>query len=128
MAGGLIVDVDPKALNPLFLELTGKLVDVLTGQGYIVATDRTRGWRRHQLFRFFCGDDTFARLVRIEVVVSGETRYRITPKGGEDEIQLDGLIPEGAAFEIRLVRAPQLVIAALPSPMPDVDLRLEAFG
>lgn len=128
MAGGLIVDVDPKTLNPLFLELTGKLAEVLTGSGYLSTTDRSRGWRRYQVIRYFCGDDTFARLVRIELIVSGELRYRITPASGTDTISLDGLIPEGAQLELRLTRAPQVAIAALPSPLPDVDLRLEVFG
>lgn len=127
-AGGLIVDVDPKQLNPLFLEVTGKLADVLRGQGYLSAKDRTRGIRRHQLFRYFCGDDTFARLVRVEVLVSGQTRYKITPKSGADEVYLDGLIAEGDELEIRITRAPQVVPAGLPDPLPDIDLRLEVFG
>ena len=128
MGRGLIVDVDPGQLNPLYLELTGKVGDVLTDVGYVSTTDRTRGWRRHQLFRYFCGDDTWARLVRIQVLVSGQMRYQITPKSGADEIYLDGLIEEGASLEIRLVRGPQVAIGALPSPFPDVHLRLEVFG
>ena len=128
MGKGLIVDVNPSQLNPLFLELTGKMGDLLTGRGYLSATDRTRGWRRHQLLRYFCGDDTWARLVRIRLLVSGELRYSITPKSGADEVYLDGLVPEGAAVEIQLARAPEVELAGLPNPFPDVDVRLEVFG
>ena len=128
MAGGLIVDVDPKRLNPLSLAVVGKLGDILTGSGALELEDTTRGWRRHQVLRYFCGSDAYARLVRLQVLVANQIRYTITPKASTDEIYLDGLIPEGAPLKLRIIRDPLTNPAALPSPFPDVDVRFEVFG
>ncbi len=128
MAGGLIVDVDPKRLNPLSLAVVGKLGDILTGSGALELEDNTRGWRRHQVLRYFCGSDAYARLVRLQVLVANQIRYTITPKAATDEIYLDGLIPEGAPLKLRIIRDPLTDPTALPSPFPDIDVRFEVFG
>lgn len=128
MGRGLIVDLDPRELNPLSLALVGKLGTVLVGSGSIETEDKTRGWRRHQLLRYFCGSDAFARLVRLQILVADEIRYTITPKGASDELYLDGLVPEGAPLKLRLVRDPLTDPAALPNPFPDIDVRFEVFG
>lgn len=128
MGRGLIVDLDPRELNPLSLALVGKLGDVLAGAGQIQAEDATRGWRRHQVIRYFCGSDAYARLVRLQIVVADEVRYNITPKGAQDELYIDGLIPEGAPLTLRIVRDPLTDPAALPLPFPDIDVRFEVFG
>lgn len=88
-----LVDIDPRELNPLSLALVGKLGTVLVAAGSIEAQDETRGWRRYQMLRYFCGSLAYARLVRLQIIVSGEVRYTITPKGAEDELYLDGLGP-----------------------------------
>ena len=128
MAGGLIVDVDPKRLNPLSLAVVGKLGDILTGSGALELEDTTRGWRRHQVLRYFCGSDAYARLVRLQVLVANQIRYTITPAGATDELYLDGLVPEGAPLKLRIIRDPLTNPAALPSPFPDIDVRFEVFG
>lgn len=128
MGRGLIVDLDPRELNPLSLALIGKLGDVLVGGGSIEAEDSSRGWRRHQLFRYFCGSDAYARLVRLQVMVADEIRYTITPSGASDELYLDGLVPEGAPIKLRIIRDPLTDPAALPTPFPDIDVRFEVFG
>lgn len=123
-----LVDIDPAELNPLSLALVGKMANVLTGAGFIEKADETRGWRRYQLLRYFCGSEAWARLVRLQLVVAGEVRQTITPKGAEDELYLDGLVPPGAPLTIRIVRDPMTQPAALPNPFPDVDVRFEVFG
>ena len=123
-----LVDIDPAELNPLSLALVGKLGQVMTGAGFIEKTDETRGWRRYQLLRYFCGSEAWARLVRLQLIVAGEVRQTITPKGGEDELYLEGLVPPGAPLTIRIVRDPMTQVAALPNPFPDVDVRFEIFG
>jgi hypothetical protein len=128
MGRGLIVDLDHQALNPLSLALVGKLGDILTGSGAIELEDQTRGWRRHQVLRYFCGSDAYARLVRLQVFVAGQIRYTITPAGATDELYLEGLVPEGAPLKLRIIRDPMTNPAALPSPFPDVDVRFEVFG
>lgn len=128
MGRGLIVDLDPRELNPLSLTLTGKLGEVLLGSGSLEAEDISRGWRRYQLLRYFCGSDAYARLVRLQLIVSDEVRQTITPKGASDELYLDGLVPEGAPLKIRIVRDPLTNPLALPNPFPDIDVRFEVFG
>jgi hypothetical protein len=128
MGRGLIVDLDPQALNPLSLALVGKLGDILTGSGAIETEDKTRGWRRHQVLRYFCGSNAYARLVRLQVLVADQIRYTITPAGATDELYLEGLVPEGAPLKLRIIRDPMTNPAALPSPFPDVDVRFEVFG
>ena len=128
MGRGLIVDLDPQVLNPLSLALVGKLGDILTGSGAIELEDQTRGWRRHQVLRYFCGSDAYARLVRLQVLVANQIRYTITPAGATDELYLDGLVPEGAPLKLRIIRDPLTNPAALPSPFPDIDIRFEVFG
>lgn len=123
-----LVDIDPAELNPLSLALVGKMANVLTGAGFIEKADETRGWRRYQLLRYFCGSEAWARLVRLQLVVAGEVRQTITPKGAEDELYLDGLVPPGSPLTIRIVRDPMTQPAALPNPFPDVDVRFEVFG
>lgn len=66
--------------------------------------------------------------MRLQVVVADEIRYNITPKGAQDEIYIDGLIPEGAPLTLRIVRDPLTNPAALPANFPDVDVRFEVFG
>ncbi|HEX9081462.1 MAG TPA: hypothetical protein VF768_04230 [Holophagaceae bacterium] len=128
MGKGLIVDVDPRELNPLSLALVGKLGDILTVSGAIEVEDTTRGMRRHQLFRYYCGSDAYARMVRLQVLVADQIRYTITPKSANDEFYLDGLISEGDPFKLRISRDLMTDPAALPNPFPDVDVRFEAFG
>ncbi|MDP1832634.1 MAG: hypothetical protein Q8K67_11290 [Geothrix sp.] len=123
-----LVDIDPAELNPLSLALVGKLGDVLTGAGFIEAVDESRGWRRYQLLRYFCGSDAFARLVRLQIIVAGEVRQTITPKGAADELYLEGLVSPGQPLTLRIVRDPLTSAVVLPNPFPDVDVRFEVFG
>lgn len=123
-----LVDIDPRELNPLSLALVGKLGNVLTVAGLIETQDEARGWRRYQMLRYFCGSLAYARIVRLQILVAGEVRYTITPKGAEDELYLDGLIPPGAPLTLRIIRDPLTSVAALPVPFPDIDVRFEVFG
>lgn len=123
-----ILDIDPRDLNPLSLALVGKLGEVLVGSGMIEAQDQSRGWRRYQLLRYSCGSLAYARLVRLQLIVAGEIRYTITPKGAEDELYLDGFVPPGEPLTVRIIRDPLTSVAALPAPFPDIDVRFEVFG
>lgn len=123
-----LVDVDPRELNPLSLALVGKLGDVLLVSGLIEKQDESRGWRRYQLLRYFCGSLAYARLVRLQILVAGEVRYTITPKGAEDELYLDGLVPPGEPLTLRIIRDPLTSVLALPAEFPDIDIRFEVFG
>lgn len=122
------LELDPEGLQALSLELTGKLGEVLAGSGSLSAQDQSHGWRRYQVLRYYCGSASFARLVKLQIVVGGTVRHTITPRGGDDELYLEGLVPDGQPLELRIVRAPGVEPAALPSPFPDVDVCLEIHG
>ena len=122
-----LVDLDPRALSPLNLELVGSLGEVLAGRGFIEATDTARGWRRLQVVRYFC-DSAYARLVRLILSTPSGGEHRWTPRSGNDELYLERLIPEGEPFTIRIERASGVAVAALPNPFPAVDVRFEAIG
>jgi len=122
-----LVEIDPRDLNPLSLVLVGKLGTVMAN-GQIEAKDESRGWRRYQLLRYFCGSEVYSRAVRLQIAVAGEIRYTMTPKGPVDELYLDGLVWEGAPLVIRILRDPETNPAMLPNPFPDADVRFEVFG
>lgn len=114
-------------VTPLSLVLVGRLSEVLAN-GQLTATDTSRGARRHQVIRYFCGSQVYARVVRIQLVVNGDVRYTITPKGPVDELYLDGTVPEGAAIDVRLIRDPDTDPSLFPVPFPEADVRVEVFG
>lgn len=113
--------------TPLSLSLAGRLSEVLS-KGQLTSTDTSRGTRRYQVIRYFCGSQVYARVVRIQLVVNSEVRYTITPKGPMDEIYLDGTVPEGASVDVRLVRDPDTDPSVFPVPFPEADVRVEVFG
>lgn len=122
-----LVDIDPRALSPLSLELVGSLGEVLAGSGAIQAIDSARGWRRLQVVRYFC-DSAYARLVRLVLSTPSGGEHRWTPRSGNDELYLERLIPEGEPFTLRIERASGVDVQALPTPFPAVDVRFEALG
>ncbi|HJV39996.1 MAG TPA: hypothetical protein VJ549_00525 [Geothrix sp.] len=118
---------EPEDYNPLSLVLVGRLSTVLN-YGQIEAVDESRGRRRYQLIRYFCGSEVYARIIRIQIVVSGEVRYTITPQGPKDELKLEGFAREGASIAVRVIRDPDTDPAVFPVPFPDADVRVEVFG
>ncbi|WP_257303397.1 hypothetical protein [Geothrix campi] len=114
-------------LNPLSVSLVGRVATVMSN-GRIEARDESRGWRKYQLIRYFCGSDAYARIMRIQIEVAGEIRYNITPKGPVDELYIEGLVKEGAPLVVRVVRDPNTDPSVFPVPFPDADVRVEVFG
>lgn len=123
---GSLVDINPADLGALSLELVGKLGDVLVSRGFIELLDERPVWRRIQLLRYACGDEAFARLVRLIVETPSGVR-KITPRSGNDELYLDVLIPPKERLRVRLERG-DVDVAALPSPFPPIDVRFEVIG
>ncbi len=118
----------PADLQPLSLALVGKLEGVLQGSGYLREEASLGAHCRIQLIRYFCGSDAYARLVRIRIQVPGQQDWVITPKGAEDEIYLERWVERGKRVTISLERGVDVQAAALPNPLPDIDVRLEVLG
>jgi hypothetical protein len=121
---GALIDVNPSQLGALSIELVGKLGDVLS-KGYLEQIDERPIWRRIQLLRYAC-NSSYARLVRLVIETASGTR-RITPRGPDDELYLDLLIPPRERLRVRLERGPVEPLG-LPSPFPDTDVRFEVHG
>ena len=121
-----LVDINPTDLGALSLELVGKLGDVLVSKGFLELMDERPVWRRIQLLRYACGDEAFARLVRLVIETPNGVR-RITPKGGIDELYLDVLVPPRDRLKVRLERG-DVDAGALPAPFPPIDVRFEVIG
>lgn len=119
-------DLPPSRIGALSLELTGALGEVLLTRGYLEAVDERPVWRRVQLLRYACGEDLFARLVRL-VVETSTGRRVITPRSGNDELYLEIWAEPRERLVVRLERG-DVEVAALPSPFPDINVRLEVHG
>jgi len=113
-------------VEPFQITLASTLQAVLVS-GERVEETRQMGDSRIQLIRFHAGNETYARLVRIVIEVSGQMPWRIIPAKASDEIRLDRYVRDGCSMSVRLERGEDVNAEALPD-LSAFDVLLEVFG
>jgi|GEM_PF-6173124 len=115
------------ACVPFQILLDGTLEDVLRTGTRLEASQQLDAPGCLQLIRYSAGSETYARLVRIEVEITGQGTWRITPQGAADELRILRPIPPGSVVVARLTRGEGVDVSALPD-LSAFDVRLEIYG
>lgn len=115
-------------MEPFQITLASTLQAVLVS-GERVEETRQMGDSRMQVIRYHAGNETYARMVRIVIEVSGQSTWRIIPAKASDEIRLDRYIKNGSTMTVRLERGEGVNGEALQSAGLDkFDVLLEVLG
>lgn len=115
------------ACTPFQITVDGTLEAVLRTGLRLEEIHRLEGPACIQMIRYHAGSETYARMVKIEIDVTGSGIWRITPRGASDEIRIIRPIPPGSEIRARLVRGEDVDAGALPD-LSAFDVRLEVFG